>query len=71
MTVSFSCLILPETLVFQLAYCRSGEMADALDSKSSGGNTMRVQLPPPAPELAYSNYIAGFFPMFLLDQQGR
>ena len=24
-------------------------MADALDSKSSGGNTMRVQLPPPAP----------------------
>ena len=24
-------------------------MAYALDSKSSGGNTMRVQLPPPAP----------------------
>ncbi len=23
-------------------------MADALDSKSSGGNPMRVQLPPPA-----------------------
>ena len=31
--------------------CRGGEMADALDSKSSGGNTMRVQLPPPAPSL--------------------
>ena len=29
--------------------CRSGEMAYALDSKSSGGDTMRVRLPPPAP----------------------
>jgi hypothetical protein len=28
--------------------CRSGEMADALDSKSGEGNLMRVQLPPPA-----------------------
>lgn len=29
--------------------CRSGEMADALDSKSSMGNHVRVQVPPSAP----------------------
>ena len=29
--------------------CRSGEMADALDSKSSGRKAVWVRLPPPAP----------------------
>ena len=29
--------------------CRSGEMADAQDSKSCEGNFMRVQVPPSAP----------------------
>ena len=29
-------------------------MADALDSKSSDGNIMRVQLPPPAPSIKTS-----------------
>ena len=29
--------------------CRSGEMADALDSKSGASDGMRVRVPPPAP----------------------
>ena len=35
--------------------CRSGGMADALDSKSSVGNYMRVQVPPSAPNESNPN----------------
>ena len=36
-------------ILYSSNQCRCGETADALDSKSSGGNTVWVQIPPPAP----------------------
>jgi hypothetical protein len=35
--------------VIQTYSCRSGGMADGPDSKSGGGNPVRVQVQPPAP----------------------
>ena len=37
-------------LVFRSNYAGVVELADALDSKSSGGDIVWVRLPPPAPE---------------------
>ena len=36
--------------------CRGGETADAVDSKSTVGNHMRVQVPPSAPNFIRKNY---------------
>ena len=41
--------------------CRCGEMADAWDLKSQGGNTVRVRPPPPAPNRGQGRISRPFF----------
>ena len=48
--------------------CRSGEMADALDSKSSMGNHVRVQVPPSAPIENQTERFGFFYLLLRLEQ---
>jgi hypothetical protein len=50
-----------KTNYYDIIYiCRPGGMVDALDSKSSDSNIMRVQVPRPVPKCKL-NHISGFY----------
>ena len=62
-------------LIFKIYYDklsksrRCGGMADAADSKSAGGNIVRVQVPPPAlkKEVAFRSFLFSF-PKFTFER---
>ena len=54
--------------VYNIKRSRSGEMADALDSKSGASNGMRVRVPPSAPfSASFLQILPHFFPIFVAN----
>ena len=53
---TFSC-IFPESVLYYKSTCRCDGMVDVADSKSAGGDSVWVRVPPPAPNQYNPNQI--------------
>ena len=64
-------LILPFFYVIISSLCRCDGMVDVTDSKSVGGDTVWVRVPPPAPKKAADPFVGLVSFFFLVGSKGE